>query len=82
MNFLFRSRLSTSDQEDLYQRVIAAGTELAVHGCIQEIHPLGSSSACDREGALVIMDVSAPPGWHHHVQNILDKHGVLCRDYV
>jgi hypothetical protein len=82
-SYLFRTAdpALPADASALLGNVLAAVTELTVEGHRIEMMPAAATVADDRDGPMVIMPIKAPAGWYHHVQPLLARHGLNCRDY-
>lgn len=82
-SYLFRTCgvSAPGDGGALFNNVVAALNELAGGGHKLEMFQLAATVADDRDGPMVIMPMKAPSGWYHHVQPVLQRHGLDCREY-
>jgi hypothetical protein len=83
-SYLFRTAgaSASANGNTLLENVVAAINELAGAGHALEMFQPAAAVASDRDGPMVIMPMKAPRGWYHHVQPVLQRHGLDCRDYL
>lgn len=82
-NFVFRvlPGHTVGSPEELFERVVALGTELVVKGQLIDFYPLAGSRWKDSSGPAVVVPIQGPEGWHHQHATTLEARGLDCALY-